>query len=343
VVFEAIRKDERLKDFKCCWALKDPDKFSIDGADIVRMHSIEYFKRALCSGVWIANGNMEKSLCYKQKETFYINLWHGLFTIKTAGNRQVSRSDYDMSRADIFLSCLPEDSEFLVERFNVRKEALRMVGRPIDDELFTVTDAEIKAIRQRYGVLEGKKVILYAPTYRESEFICRLDAPINIEKWRGLLGRDFVVIHHKHHLSRNWNRSYYNEFFIDGNSADSINELYKIADILISDYSSSVYSYCILGRPIVFFLYDFDEYNKQCGVEFRPWEQFNNSTFYDEDSLLAYLSDFDWDKETSAALAMRERFIRTDGHATEFVLNELANYAEKVRTASKPNNLRSIA
>jgi CDP-glycerol glycerophosphotransferase len=331
VLFEKMKEDERFTAFKFYWALQNPTRHNVIGAKTVKVNSFNYFKVAVSSGIWIGNCNMEKSLNYKPAKTFYLNLWHGIHTIKTAGNRQQKRSDFNLSSADIFLSCMPEDAEFLTSRFNVKPDALRIVGRPIDDELFNVAQSEMTDLKRKWKIPTDKKVILYAPTFRDAELVHEISVPINIKKWREVLSDLYVVIHHKHHFSRSWEASNYKNFFIDGNNADSINELYKIADILISDYSSSVYSYCILGKPIIFFPYDYDEYSMQRGVEYMPWEQFGNSVFYEEGTLLAYLADFDWEKEIAAALTMRKRFIHTDGHATAFCLDELARYADRVK------------
>jgi CDP-glycerol glycerophosphotransferase len=330
ILFEAMQADPRFNILRYVWAFEHPDQFSIPGAEIVKLHSRRYFFLALKAGVWLANSNMEKSLHYKKRETFYFNLWHGLSTIKMPGNAQKTRKDYDLSSADIFLTCLPDDRDFFVKNFNVKPEAMRMVGRPIDDPLFRPDPQRIRALKSRFRIPDDKKVILYAPTYREEEFIRQTLAPINISKWKNILSDQYVVVFHKHHLSNEWQNIEYDEFFINGNSVDYITDLYLISDILITDYSSCVFSYAILKRPIILFPYDYEEYAKKRGVYFDLKAQFTCPVIQNEDDLIHYLCHLDESKEVLDVDEIHRKYIHTDGHALDFCLAEMKRYLERI-------------
>ena len=115
---------------------------------------------------------------------------------------------------------------------------------------------------------KGKKVILYAPTWRESTdggASCDLKPPIDLDKWKERLGKDCVVFIRAHVNTREMLGIKYDDVIRNGSDYPAVNDLLMMADFLISDYSSIIMDYCILGRPIVCFGYDYEEYNKARG------------------------------------------------------------------------------
>lgn len=112
------------------------------------------------------------------------------------------------------------------------------------------------------GIPPDKKIIFYAPTYRrEGEISLPFDPTILLEN----LNNEYIIVTKLHYL--NWLDKHYNNV-IDCTSYSDIADLMKIADILISDYSSLVLDFALLNKPIVLFQYDYEDYMKQRGVYF---------------------------------------------------------------------------
>lgn len=104
IIFDAMRSDPDFKDFKYVWAFVDPDKFSVpDNTEKVGLNSLKYFTKAIQSGVWVCNVNIERGLLFKPRKTVFLNTGHG-GQFKVDGNAQKNRNDYDYSDVDMFCS-----------------------------------------------------------------------------------------------------------------------------------------------------------------------------------------------------------------------------------------------
>lgn len=124
------------------------------------------------------------------------------------------------------------------------------------------TDLRLSFIKNQLGIALDKKIILYAPTYRQRGSI---PLPFNPDKLSQYLNNEYIIITKLHYL--NCLSCSYNSV-IDCTSYSNIADLMKISDILISDYSSLVLDFSLLNKPIILFQYDYDDYMSQRGVYF---------------------------------------------------------------------------
>jgi CDP-ribitol ribitolphosphotransferase len=147
------------------------------------------------------------------------------------------------------------------------------LGMPRTDLFFD--EAEIarrsEAVRRRYGLPEGRRVILYAPTFRgdsvtDARFVDHLD----LDLLRTMLGDDHVVMLRLHPFVRDRPRigTGLGSFVVDVSGHPDIHELMLVSDMLVTDYSSAIYEYALLGRPILFFAPDQDAYERERGFYF---------------------------------------------------------------------------
>jgi teichoic acid glycerol-phosphate primase len=120
--------------------------------------------------------------------------------------------------------------------------------------------------------LKHKKVILYAPTYRDHE-LENFNLKLDLDKMYEALCEDYVLILKLHPAIRNKAEyeDLYPGFVYDYTGKASTNELLMVTDILISDYSSIPFEFSLLNKPMVFFAYDLDEYTKERGL----WESYD--------------------------------------------------------------------
>lgn len=126
-------------------------------------------------------------------------------------------------------------------------------GLPRNDILIHNDDETKEKYKQKINIPKDKKVILYAPTFREyvrdRKLNCVLEPPVNFGFWEEKLGSGYVVLLRCHYeVSKVMNISTDNEFVFDVSEYPVLNELMLASDMLISDYSSIIYDYSCLDR-----------------------------------------------------------------------------------------------
>ena len=142
------------------------------------------------------------------------------------------------------------------------------MGYPRNDYLYKVTESETAQLKSKYGIAKNKKVVLYAPTFRDNKYSAtagfQLENHMDFAQAKEALGDDYVILFRAHYfISGKLDLSAYEGFVIDVSKVEDINELYVISDILVTDYSSVFFDYANLRRPIIFFMNDYEEYKNQ--------------------------------------------------------------------------------
>ena len=324
IIFDAMRSDPDFKDFKYVWAFVDPDKFSVpDNTEKVGLNSLKYFTKAIQSGVWVCNVNIERGLLFKPRKTVFLNTGHG-GQFKVDGNAQKNRNDYDYSDVDMFCSFSKFDEDINVRDYKVRREACVICGVPRDDELYHVTPETVKQARKKLGIPDGKKVILYAPTWRDSSDggeNYSIAPPMDIALWRKKLSKDYVLLFRAHHLTTKSMNLEYDDFVINGSLEQNVNTVLVASDILITDYSSIAYDYSILERPIVDFAYDYEEYKNTRGLNEELEVMFPGSVFFNQEQILEHILTMDFEEEKKKTIKVKERYVQGGGNATQVCMN----------------------
>src|SRR5699024_5056162 len=118
---------------------------------------------------------------------------------------------------------------------------------------------------KKFPIINDKKVILYAPTYRENE-LSNATIQLDIKKLYDTFKYEYVILLRLHPAVSGNFKNKYHGFVYNVSGYHSINELLTITDILITDYSSIPFEYSILNRPMLFYAYDFKEYAKERGI-----------------------------------------------------------------------------
>ena len=326
IIFDSMRSDPDFKDYKYVWAFADPDKFDVpEGTEKVSLNSLKYFYKAIQSGVWVCNVNVERGLMFKPKNTIFLNTGHG-GQFKIDGNAQKNRNDYDYSDVDMYCSFSQFDEDINVRDFNVRKEASVICGVPRDDELYRVTPEKIEAARRKLRIPDGKKVILYAPTWRDSSDggdSYTIAPPMDIAYWRERLSNDYVLLFRAHHLTTKSMDLTYDDFVIDGSQEQNVNIVLIASDILITDYSSIAYDFSILERPIVDFAYDYEEYKAMRGLNEDLEVMFPGSVFATQEGVIDHILAMDAAEEKKKTQRVKAKYVQGKGNATEVCMNFL--------------------
>ena len=324
VLFEKMREDARFKDYRMVWAFVEPEKFKIEGAESIQIDTLNYFKTALKAGIWICSVNIERGLSFKPKRTIYINTWHGAGT-KKIGNACNGRKDYDLSTVDMMLVQSDFEKEIFLRDFQAREDAICKIGFPRNDELFHVTEEQRKALRKQFDIPEGKKVILYAPTWRDSKdggLSYTVEPPIDMVKWRKRMGDEYVMLFRMHTFTTKFDMVY-DDFARDTTNYDNLNHVLAITDVLVTDYSTIVYDSAVAGIPFICFGFDYETYRDERGFYYDLNEVYPGGVLHTEDEVMDRIDELKTAGFGKEYQAFRDKYIESGGHATEQVIEML--------------------
>jgi len=182
-----------------------------------------------------------------------------------------------------------------------------------------------EAVRRRYALPEGRSVLLYAPTFRgDSVTDARATDDLDLHMLRETLGDDHVLLIRLHPFIRS--RTVIGPelagFAIDVSDHPDINELMLVSDVLVTDYSSAIYEFALLGRPMVFFAPDYEAYEAERGFYFDYRTGVPGPIFETSEALAEYIraGDFDIDQVDRFRAAS---FDVADGQSAARVTDEL--------------------
>lgn len=200
---------------------------------------------------------------FKRDGVKVIQVWHATGAIKKFGN--AIKREYPIRNYDYVLANSDYWKKPYQEAFNVSKDNVIVTGMPrvdhlVDRDYLVKTKAKLV---DKYPILKNKKVILYAPTFRGNIYQGFKSIAFNGKKLLDSLGEDYVLIYKFHPLLLN-------EPVIDCERILNLNnedthDLFTVSDMLVSDFSSIIFDYAFLNKPLYFFVPDLDEYLKTLG------------------------------------------------------------------------------
>ena len=308
------------KEYRCIWSVDDESKYLIEGRhEIVIIDTWRYFVTALKSKYWCCCVNIERGLKFKKKKTIFLNTWHCVPT-NYMGNAVNGRKDFDWRKTN-YICCSGEfEIPIIIRDCMAYEKNIIKTGLPRNDELWHVNSISQNVIKSKLKIDKTKKVILYAPTWRDSEDLGKdyvLKPPIDWDYWKEKIGDEYVVLLRTHAYTTKLMGVKFDEFVRDCSSYPEVNDLMIAADILISDYSSIIFDYAILERPIICFGYDFEEYSKKRGFYFDLNKEFPSGVIQNEEELLNYIISMNYDDECKKTKRMKNKFVLYGGNAAE--------------------------
>lgn len=322
VIFEEIVDRKEFDHLKIYWALNDQDslpKRYRKRVTVIKPDTFLYFKIALGTKYWLSSVNIERGLNFKKKQTTFLNTWHGI-PMKTVGNAVKGRNDFDWSKTNFICYTNEIEKEIYIRDFKANPNSMIASGLPRNDELYHVPKQRIETLKDKIGVKQDKKIILYAPTWRDSEDFgsnYNLDIPINWNMWKEELEDEFIILLRAHPNTTKLMNVYFDDFVMDMSNYPDINELYFVSDILISDYSSAIYDYSILERPIFCFAFDYEEYNQNRGLYFDLNREIPNGIVKNEFELISKLKTINYTKESEFTKKLKKSKMTYGGEASK--------------------------
>lgn len=186
-------------------------------------------------------------------------------------------------------------------------------------------DASHEKLKQMIPFLNNRKVILYIPTFRGEIRTAVSPKELDIARLFDCFHEDYMVLVKQHPFIR---ESYvveeaYSDFCMEIRDEMTTDELLAVADICITDYSSVVFDFSLLEKPILFFAYDLERYYDERGF-YYPYETFvpgpvvkNNCELIE---CISKIKEFDYNKIRD----FKERYMSgCDGHATKRILEQV--------------------
>ena len=309
-IYEEILNQGLNDEFKCVWSLIDTD-IKLPGNPVkVRRSYFKFLYYTLRSGAWIFDA---RHLYYlrKNKKAKYVQTWHGTPLKKLAldmeymdmnGSQDIERYHQEFRDNSLLWQYLisqnPFSSEIFRSAFDFKGEMLE-IGYPRNDILINRNNAEdIDEIKGRFNIPKDKKIILYAPTWRDNQYHdnneYKFATEMDFDKMHKELGDEYTLIVKFHYLVKeniDWSR--YDNFVIECDAEWDIQELYLISDMMITDYSSVMFDYSILKRPMIFFAYDLDNYkNNLRGFYFDMFEEVPGPICQTNEEMIEFIKNY---------------------------------------------------
>jgi CDP-glycerol glycerophosphotransferase len=270
---ELVRRDAPLEHF---WVVRDGACRVPPTATVLRDGSREHYE-VMARARYVVTNDHFPEWFERRQDQLCVQTWHGT-PLKRLGF-DVSALRDTMRKFEHGWATQVHNWQYVVSpnRFATpilerayMLEGARMLetGYPRDDMLAGPDRDEVtRRVRAHLGLPEGARTVLYLPTFRDHvkdrRGRYRLDLQLDIERLRGVLGPDTVLLVRKHHYIVDQIPVTPDGFVRDVSSYPDGNELLLAADVLLTDYSSAMVDFANTGRPMLFFAYDLDTYRDE--------------------------------------------------------------------------------
>lgn len=327
-LYESMKQDEFFKDYTFVWGFTDPSNYEYVDCDKVKLDTISFYRTALSSAIWINNSSVSRGLNLKQRGIFEVNTWHGTPLKKMGDDIKNNVSYFEKATADsdvVYCAQSEYDQKIFEKLFRTDKKNIIISDLPRNDSLLSYSKETIQQIKYNLNIDSDKKVILYAPTFREYDRsgtnACYIKPPMDLKKWVERLGEEYVILFRAHYEIIHVLGIEDNQFMRNVSSYPCLNDLMVISDMLISDYSSIYFDYSILEKPMFNFSYDYDIYCEKRGLYLDLKEVLPCNINYTEETLIEELVSYDPLLYGRKVKEFKQRFCPNAGNAVNIVID----------------------
>lgn len=274
--------------------------------------------------VFISDSYVPVSSCSKRKETTVVQLWHSCGLMKRIGTdsavEKKSIAPQQYRNYDVFTTSAPCVSDAMAAAMGIPRSVFSDAGISRMDLQFD--EAWVSRLRAQFfsnhPEYRGKKIVLWAPTFRGSAQNGYLEGKEEILRLRRELPPEYALIIKTHRFARSKD--------LDTPIPYTAEYIQMIADILITDYSSMYYDYLYFRRPIILFAPDLQEYRAAVGL-YLDYEEIPGKKAMDYGQLREAVltadawADGEYLKQLDALWT--EQMLYCDGHSTEKLLRQI--------------------
>ena len=251
--------------------LCDPDHAAGFPADVITVphRGVEAVAALEAADLVIANTHIELDWT-KKPGAVYLQTWHGTplkrihNDVLWAPEGRLAALDHDVARWDYLLSPNAASSPRLRDAFAFTGRVLE-AGYPRNDVLSSSSARALRAqVRESLGIGDDVTAVLYTPTWRDDEFFAdgtpNVELALDVDAFVREMGPGHVLLPRLHYMLTNRAEPVDREGVVDVSRYPDVHELYLAADVMITDYSSTMFDFAITGKPLIFFAYDLESY-----------------------------------------------------------------------------------
>lgn len=316
--------------------------------------------------VFLNEGSDAVSCVPKREGQKYVQLWHACGAFKkfgmSTGNLEFGLSTEQQLRHPHYgnLDLVPVSSEAVrwayeeAMHLGDTPDVVKPLGCSRTDEFFDpdFRKAAFEHLYQCCPWTRGKKIILYAPTFRGRVAIAQTPdytVHFDLAKLEKKLGGEYAVLVNRHPLIKKeylpeWPEQISSEFAKDVTGLLSIKELLCVSEICITDYSSVIFEYSLFEKPMIFYAYDLDTYFDWRGFYYSYEELTPGPVCRTADEIIDYIQHIDKRFDRQAVKDFRRKFMGAcDGHATERIEQEIFGKSFRMEADETEGNLQNTA
>ena len=294
VLYSHILKHDAA--LRAVWLTNEDDvikKVKAINGEVYKRRSIRGIYLSLICQVYITSHNVKDVLMYIpiKKTPRHIYLHHGIplrkgwLSVADADKKSIRSTMDKINTTNHMIAPSRFAAEMQNKLLPIGLAHFALTGLPRNDVFFS-QQFDRDAFKEKHGLSNFDKIVLYAPTWRpwgSTDFFPFEDFSMDMLK-AYLAKQNMCLLLRPHHVDLNCkgNKSLWDSISDDENIRlvthdiiPEVNEICKIADGLITDYSSLYFDYLIINRPIIFLDYDYDRYNSDIGF----YEEYHNITF----------------------------------------------------------------
>lgn len=342
-IYEEFVKQGLDEKFEVFWIFKNPDEIDVSKIPgkftVLKYKTMPFFKMYSAAAFIVSDSRLPKYL-RKNRKCQYIQTWHGtplkklaldMQVLNMSGSSNIERYHMNFRKSisewDYLLSQNSYSTKIFRSCFDFDKTILE-VGYPRNDKLLNTTASQIYELKRNMGLPLNKKVILYAPTWRDNAFYKKGEykfvSKVDFDALQDALSDEYVMIVKYHYLikdSVDWSK--YEGFVYQFGEECDIADLYLVSDMLITDYSSVMFDYSVLNRPLLFFTYDYDEYMTDLrGFYFDFKEEAPGPLVYDNDELIESIKNYNAEEWSEKYEAFHDKYNHCDeGTASKAIVD----------------------
>lgn len=316
--------------FEMIWVFDQPEKFSYlqdKRITLVKNKTFRFFYDMATAHVIVTNTGLPSYLVFKKKQVL-INTWHGSGAYKRCGIDididNVARKKLQMAAkdTDYMISGCRKFSEVMSHSIMLPIEKMLEVGMPRNDVLMTPHPELVKKVKEYYHILDDTHIVLYAPTYRGSTLDAeKEDESLQIEDCLSALserfGGQWIAFYRVHYFLTSSIPA--TEQVIDVSTYPDMQELLCAADVLITDYSSSMWDMSLTGKPCFIYATDIADYQQERDF-YTPMKEWPFPVAQNNDELEFVIKNFDQQKYADDIKCHHDALgSRETGHASQTV------------------------
>lgn len=258
---------ELYPNYRLVWYIKDVENSIIELPEYVEIVTgKQNLYNAIATAFCLVNNFEMETYIHKRKGQFFVQTWHG--------DRAFKKVLYDVWKkemgplfvcdtkvTDVCLAASDYGERTYKSAFKYGGRILK-VGSPRNDKLVNMSQEQINSLKKQLGVDSYKKILLYAPTFRDNklgqEILINLDSTLEQLRKKG---DDWICFVRAHPGKKGF--SFSSKDCVDMSTYPDMSDLLAVADMLITDYSSCAGDFALRNKPIILTIYDKEQYEKE--------------------------------------------------------------------------------